>query len=549
MTPVGAWHFTRRWLWLFAVVAVVAAAASYVVSTQLPRVYEGTAKLLVTPAQSGIGANYNDILTAERLTRTYSQVLVTRPIVEAAIAQAGLDLDYQHAIALLDVTPIKDTQLIQVTARASTPDQAASFANQLTVVFVRQTQASQSSRFAASEESLARQVDGLARDIADHSQRIDAARADPQAGASDTTLLRLQSELSQLQQSYSAAVRSLEDLRVAEARSIDLLQVVEPAAPNPIPVAPRTLVNVILATLMGLLVAGAVALAIDRLDDRLTTPERLTRLTGLHPLGTIQLAADGPPKPLDLVAPTAANADLGYASNGTADSFQLLRANLQFAAVEEPFRRLLITSASAEEGKTTAASNLAVVMAQAGQRVLLVDADLRRPSVHSTFGLSNRHGLTTLLMKQTTPSIPPLVEGMDLRKLEGSIQNTPVPGLWVVPSGPLPPNPGELLASRRMRALLDTLSDAVDLVVIDSPPVLPVSDPAVLAGLVDGVVVIVNARGTRGHQATHAVETLRKAGGHVLGAVLNRVATRRAGYSYSYTSYSSNSQVAGTTPP
>jgi succinoglycan biosynthesis transport protein ExoP len=547
MTPQSVWHFTRRWLWLFALASIFAAASSFFVSSQLPKVYEGTAKLLVTPGQSGVGSNYNDILTAERLTRTYSQVLKTRPMVDAAAALAGINLDYERAAALLDVSPIKDTQLVQVTARGNSPEQAANFANQLAAVFVQQTQASQSTRFAASKDTLSKQVDAIAADIAAHTRRIDDLRTQAPSASGDAELARSQSELSQLQQSYTAAVRSFEDLRVSEARSSDLLLVVEPAAPTPTPVAPRILLNVLLAAILGLAIGAGIAFAAEHLDDRLSNPERLTRFTGLHALGSVALApTTQAPRALDLVAPKVERVAAGeYAPIGAADSFQLLRANLQFAAVERPFHTLLVTSASAAEGKTTSASSLAVVLAQAGQTVLLVDADLRRPAVHTAFGLSNRNGLTTLLVSESVPALPRLAPGADLAALGGTIRVTPVERLWVLPSGPLPPNPSELLASLRMRKLLGELSRAVDVVILDSAPVLPVSDPAVLTGIVDATLVVVNSQKSRGQQVAHAVATLQNAGGRVVGAVLNRVPARGATYGYYGSTSDPTTQVVG----
>jgi polysaccharide biosynthesis transport protein len=187
-----------------------------------------------------------------------------------------------------------------------------------------------------------------------------------------------------------------------------------------------------------------------------------------------------------------------------------------------------------------------VVLAQAGQRVLLVDADLRRPTVHRLMDVSNRRGLTSLLVNQSPMRIPRLEPGSDLGDLRDIVCTTAVERLWVVPSGPLPPNPSELLASLRMRSLLAELCQAVDVVILDSPPVLPVSDPAVLTGIVDGTIVVVNARKTRGQQAAEAVSILQKAGGRVLGAVLNRVPTQRGTYGYYESPSESSPQVAHT---
>src|SRR5215472_17484202 len=331
------WQLTRRWAWLFAVAFFLAAGTSYFVSSGLPKVYEGTAKLLVAPSQAGSPQSYNDVLTAERLTRTYSEVLKTRPIVEAGAVEAGLGLSYERALALLDVRPVANTQLIQISARASDPELAARFANSVTNAFVQYIQARQLDRFAASKDNLTRQVEQLSKDIAERSARIDALRADPPSATRDSELARLQGELSQLQQSNAAAARSLEDERLNEARSTDLLAVVEPATPAPDPVAPRVLLNVALAALLAVIVAFAVAFVMEHLDDRLSSPERVARFTGLHALGSVPALPKDAPRVFDLLPVTkpapGGSASYDYASAGIGEMFRLLRANLQFAAV------------------------------------------------------------------------------------------------------------------------------------------------------------------------------------------------------------------------
>jgi capsular exopolysaccharide synthesis family protein len=524
------WQFSRRWLWLFFLATFLTAAASFVVSTQLPKVYEGTAKLLVTPGQSASGvASYENVLTAERLTRTYSEVLKTRPVVEAATQETGIQLPYEAALALLDVKPLRDTQLIQVGARANDPELAARFANAVAAAFIQQTQASQSSRFAASKDNLGKQVDQLAADIAERSRRVDALRDAPASAARDSELARLQGELAQLQQSHATAVRSYEDVRVAEARGTDLLAVVEPASPSPHPVQPRVLLNVLLAALVGLMIGVGTAFLVEHLDDRLLSPERLSRFAGLNALGSVALLPQDAPRTVDRMPaaqPSPAGYGYGYGASHAAEAFRLLRANLQFVAIERPLRTLLVTSSDAGDGKSTTAANLAIVLAQAGQRVLLVDADLRRPSQHQVFDLPNRAGLTSLLLDEKLQA-------------ENAVARTRVQGLTLLPSGPLPPNPSELLASPRMRARLSELRELADLVIVDSPPVLPVSDPAILAGQADGTLLVVNAQRTRGQHAAHAVATLQQAGARLLGAVLNR--TPRTGGSY-YGSYAALSE-------
>ena len=214
------------------------------------------------------------------------------------------------------------------------------------------------------------------------------------------------------------------------------------------------------------------------------------------------------------------NADLITLVNprsAVAEAYRTLRTNIQFSSLDEPLRTLLVASASADEGKSTTLANLAVTFAQAGRRTILVDSDLRRPSLHAIFGTPNDQGLTTMLLQDDAPA--PLVA-------------TPIEGLRLLPSGPIPPNPSELLASRRLEGAIARLRDDADLVLFDSPPALAVSDAAVLSRRVDGVVLVVRAGTTRREHAARARQVLERAGARLLGVVLTNASVEDAVYSY-----------------
>lgn len=191
-----------------------------------------------------------------------------------------------------------------------------------------------------------------------------------------------------------------------------------------------------------------------------------------------------------------------------AEAYRTLRTNLYFSSLDQALETLLVTSAASGEGKSTILSNLAVTMAQGEKRTILVDADLRRPSLHNLFEAGNNQGLTTMVVDESASAEPPLVE-------------TGVENLLLLPSGPLPPNPAEILGSRRMEEIIATLKTHADIVLFDAPPVIAVTDAAVLGTKVDGVLLVFSAGKTRREHAVRAKEVLERVQVRLIGAVLN----------------------------
>jgi capsular exopolysaccharide synthesis family protein len=206
------------------------------------------------------------------------------------------------------------------------------------------------------------------------------------------------------------------------------------------------------------------------------------------------------------------------------EAYRTLRTNIQFSSVDKPVKSLLVTSSSPGEGKSTTTANLAVVLAQTGQTVIVVDTDLRRPVLHKVFEVPNNTGLTTAILAG------------DADHVEAQLQPTEIDNLRVLTSGPIPPNPSELLGSQRMGALVQALATLADIVIFDSPPVLAVTDAAVLARQVDGVLLVADAGRTKEHALAAAAGELQKTGGNLLGVALNRLDSRR-GYNYYYYYY------------
>jgi len=191
-----------------------------------------------------------------------------------------------------------------------------------------------------------------------------------------------------------------------------------------------------------------------------------------------------------------------------AEAYRTLRTNLYFSSLDRALETLVVTSAASGDGKSTTLANLAVIMSQGEKRTILVDADLRKPSLHKLFGVSNNQGLTTMAVEDSALAEPPLVEtGLD--------------NLWLLPSGPLPPNPAEILGSRRMEEIIAALKARADVILFDAPPAIAVTDAAVLGTKVDGVLLVIRAGKTRREHAQRAKELLERVQVRVVGAVLN----------------------------
>ncbi|MET4147153.1 polysaccharide biosynthesis tyrosine autokinase [Arthrobacter sp. UYCo732] len=290
------------------------------------------------------------------------------------------------------------------------------------------------------------------------------------------------------------------------------LSVITPAAAPATPSAPNTKLNTILGLLAGL--ASGLVLAVLRtvLDTRIKTESDLGRVSNAPLLGRIAFDADAQKKPLLTQSPP---------QSPRAESFRQLRTNLQFANVAGHAKTLVVTSSLPGEGKSTTATNLAIALAQAGQSVCLVDADLRRPMVGEYLGLERNAGLTTAL-----------VGAADVNDL---LQGWGQGGLYVLTSGQIPPNPSELLGSAEMKHLLSRLEASFDVIIVDAPPLLPVTDAAVLSQHAGGVVVVVGAHKTRVQDVQKAMDTLNLVEANVLGVVFNRMQVKsRDAYAYSY---------------
>ena len=337
----------------------------------------------------------------------------------------------------------------------------------------------------------------------------------------DSNPAQAQAIANAIAEGFPTAVGQLET-RPGSSVSPVKVTVVQPPTAATSPVSPVPVRNLGLGLVLGLLLGLGVALLRETLDKTVKTQDDIKALTDVPVLGAIMRDPDAVKRPLIVeVDPRSRRAE----------AFRSLRTNLQFIDAANRPRTMVVTSSIASEGKSTMSANLALTMAQGGSKVCLVEADLRRPKVLDYLGLEGAVGLTDVLIGRA--------EVFDVIQPYGGTN------MWVLGAGPIPPNPSELLGSTAMRGLLNNLASRFDYVVMDSPPILPVTDAVVLSSLVDGVIVVVGSGVVQRNQLTHALESLESVAARVLGLVLNRVSQNSTGYggygygTYGYSSYTS----------
>jgi capsular exopolysaccharide synthesis family protein len=339
---------------------------------------------------------------------------------------------------------------------------------------------------------------------------------------------KLKREADSLAKQYAMVQNRSKETELAGQVKVNNLRVLDYARLPTMAVAPHLTRGAVLTLSASLLVGLLLALLLDLFDRSIKTSEDVEAHVRVPLLGT-----------MPRVANLQGRVELHVAENpnsAAAESCRLIRTNLAFAGSARPLKRLLITSPVAREGKTMVSVSIATVLAQAGGRVLLIDGDLRRPRVRQALGLpASEIGLTNVLVGQA--------------KLEDAIRPTSIPNLLVLLSGPLPPNPAELVDTPAYRQLLDECEARFDRIILDSPPSGPVADPVIMAGRCDGVILVVRAGKTGRDQAMKARRNLSHVGAHIIGAVLNDFEQRGPGYGYRYGAGEYTSEVAGEPPP
>ena len=327
----------------------------------------------------------------------------------------------------------------------------------------------------------------------------------------------IQRNAERLQALYDVVFNRLKEIDISFGIEPESVRIMERATPASSPITPRKLQSIFMAALIGLVIGLALVFGLEYIDDSFRFPEEITQVLGIPFFGLVPSASWDPD---DLRSHVLANVDQ---KSGLAEAYRNIRSSLLFSTVEGRVKVLAVTSSIPKEGKTTTSLNLAVSLAQAGSRVLLVDADLRRGELHKFFGLEGGRGFSDILIGQAKP--------------EAVIQRTGIPNFDMVATGPFPPNPAEIVLRPELQSFLEYAKRTYDQIVLDCPPVMAVSEAGILASIAEGTVMVIWAGQTSRRLALLAVQQLRERGANVLGCVLNNLDFLRVGYYYYSTYY------------
>lgn len=517
----------RRWA-LILLIAGIAFALALANSLRQSPTYEARARVLLDVAMS------EQILARENSRAPSIDDQVTTELDNmrsARVHQAIRDeVGYTPRVrVLIEESEGGDTRAISVIGIGDSPEVAARHANDFAQTFVvvrKEDNDADLSEAIANQRAL---LDGLDVEADRKQKRIEqidlellVAEGDS-IGRLEAERRRLQDELAGGTIATSASqinsrIGALTQAQITNAGRgmFDTSEAAEPGAPA----SPRPTRDALVGLLVGLALGVVAAYLRDYYDDTLRTKEDLDLATGHIPvLGIIPQVRGWRDEKVAVLE------SIAHPSSAASEAYRGLRTSLEFSGVDRDIATIHITSSTPGEGKSTSAANLAVTLARAGKHVVLVDCDLRRPRAHQFFGLDNTVGLTTVILG-TTP-------------LDQALQRVPdLPGLFVLTSGPKPPNPAELLSSDITRSKLEVLARSADYVILDSPPLLPVADSVILAGYADASLLVVKARHANRRSVNRSIEILEQVEAPLLGLILNSVgheATYGYGYGYGYT--------------
>jgi polysaccharide biosynthesis transport protein len=513
------WLIWHR-LWLIITGIVLCTGATYVISSHTAPTYEASTLIQVTSPNS---SNGSDVFSNQALAVSDALLVTSDDVLRAALKSLP-GLTFAQLQQAVSAAPADNTELVQVRGDATNPDLAAAIANTVSQTFIQHQVASETARLQGTADLLTQQLGTAQTNVTTAQNALTQLQHN---GALQAQIDQQTNLLNTYQLNYDSLLTSYNDIQLQKATMARSLTIAQPATPPAQPLGSRKLLNTGIAAAMSLLLMLVLVLLLDWVDATIKTPEDVAQLAQLEPLGSIPLRTEDP----ELIA------DLSRDDNQLERAFSIINTN--FHALNTGQRSLMVTSLHPRTGTTTVATRLAIALAQSGTHVLLIDAHLRKPELHTLFHLPNLRGLATV---QADVQV--------LQKQPDQVYNwlnqwgTHEPNLWLLPAGSIMGHSTSILRSRELRKLVGWLlqeqdassnhkiASPVDIIIFDTPALEEEADTVTLAPLCDSSILIVEAGKERKETLKKAQATLQRLGAPVLGVVVNRQKASHRPYLY-----------------
>jgi tyrosine-protein kinase len=492
-----------KWWKLILIACLLAGISSFLVVRKQPPTYQTRASLVIGRAVYELNPSGGEIGLAQQLASYYADIATREVVRNATMAALGLKwLPTYTSLAL------PNSQIIEITVTDTDPQRAQAVANELANQLINQSPSNPDLKEQKRQDFIRQQLELLETQIQDTQDQISKQENDlgtlnsaRQIADAQADISALQQKLTNLQTNYATMLGS------SIGRASNSLNHLETAALPSQPIGPNRGMVILMSIAIAFLISGGAAYVIEYLDDSIESPEEINRVMKLPVIGFVP--------EIDKNAHTATIV-AEKPKSVIAESFRALKVSLDFSQADVPTRSLLVASVSKTEGKSMIASNLALTYALSGKKVVLLDADLRRPSLHTYLELPNEKGFSTLLMHPET-------------SIQECVQCLSVENLSVITAGSPVSNPSDLIGSQRMKNILSELTERADYLIVDGPPIL-VTDSTILATDVDEVLIVVGYGLTRQSEAVIALKRLESAGAKIAGVVLNRIPRNNRAY-------------------
>ncbi|MEO8606476.1 MAG: polysaccharide biosynthesis tyrosine autokinase [Chloroflexota bacterium] len=484
--------------WIIAATIVLAVIIAFIGNIVIKPVYTASGLVRVSASPNPL-VDRADLGYVQTLMNTYTIIGNTKPILSQVITELNLKISSSQLSDMIEIKAIADTELIKITVNGPDAEQAANIVNKLANALISETDLIATSESAS--QAIKTQMDQVQQELTDMRTEYDSLVTD----SPDETnrIAELSREVVIKQQSYESLLAQYDKTRLSEAFRVNSISLIEPATPPRTPTTPRKTLNLVLGAVLGLLGGMGLVLFLSNVDRKIYGASQVKSILNLPVMAELGRFSKSQMKFSNL-APSGR------------EGYRRLRAGIFSLQQEDNLKTLMVTSPDNDEGKSTVVYNLAMSIAQLGRTVLVIDGDMRQPCQHSLFELPNTIGLSTVLERKVS--------------ISEAIQETTVPGLHLLSSGPTPQDPPQLLATAFMRDTLRELAPKFDIILLDTPAAVPVVDTTILAPLADGVLLVVRLGKSQRDALLATRDQIDDVQAHLIGVVLNEASVRPSPY-------------------